>query len=407
MRPRLRIHIGPLVTHNQAVANPLILQHAWPLLRASWEVGAPQIRNRGTIAGNLITASPANDTITPLIAMDASVELRSSSSTRIIKMVDFFKGVRKTVIRPDEILTDILIPALTKGQKGSFYKQGLRKAQAISVVNAAVVIGLDNGIINKASITLGSVSPTIIHADEAEIFLLGKELNFKVIEETAKLAAKAATPIDDVRGSAAYRSYITEICVKRALRKLIPENNQDPVPEKPVLLWGNNNHKTSQLHDTSSHQKDSEISFKVNGKQLISTHSHNKTLLSLLRDEALMTGTKEGCGEGECGACTVILDGKAVSSCLILTGQIGGSEVLTIEGLEVDGNLDPLQQAFIDHHAIQCGFCTPGMLMSAKALLMHNPHPSREEIKTALEGNLCRCTGYEQIIEAIESVANK
>ncbi len=397
------IHIGPLVTHNHVVGSKLLQQYAVPLVQACWQIGAPQIRNRGTVAGNILTASPANDTITPLVAMDASVELRSSSSTRIIKMVDFFKGVRKTVIRPDEILTDILIPALTKGQKGSFYKQGLRKAQAISVVNAAVVIGLDNGIINKASITLGSVSPTIIHADEAEIFLLGKELNFKVIEETAKLAAKAATPIDDVRGSAAYRSYITEICVKRALRKLIPENNQDPVPEKPVLLWGNNNHKTSQLHDTPSHQKGSEISFKVNGKQIISTHSHNKTLLSLLRDEALMTGTKEGCGEGECGACTVYMDGKAVMSCLVPAPRAEGTEIITIEGLSHEGKLHPVQQSFIEEDAVQCGYCTPGFIMSAAKLLEEKSHPTEDEIKVAISGNLCRCTGYKKILKAIEN----
>jgi carbon-monoxide dehydrogenase small subunit len=149
------------------------------------------------------------------------------------------------------------------------------------------------------------------------------------------------------------------------------------------------------------------VTFIVNGKEVTLKVGPKERLLDTLREQLKLTGTKEGCSVGECGACTVILDGKAVSSCLILSGQIEGSEVLTIEGLEADGNLDPLQQAFIDHHAIQCGFCTPGMLMSAKALLIHNPHPSREEIKTALEGNLCRCTGYEQIIEAIESVANK
>ena len=149
------------------------------------------------------------------------------------------------------------------------------------------------------------------------------------------------------------------------------------------------------------------VTFMVNGKEVTLKVSPKERLLDTLREQLKLTGTKEGCSVGECGACTVILDGKAVSSCLILTGQIGGREVLTIEGLEVDGNLDALQQAFIDYHAIQCGFCTPGMLMSAKALLMHNPHPSREEIKTALEGNLCRCTGYEQIIEAIESVVKK
>lgn len=149
------------------------------------------------------------------------------------------------------------------------------------------------------------------------------------------------------------------------------------------------------------------VTFKVNGKKVTLNIKPKERLLDTLRNQLKLTGTKEGCGIGECGACTVILNGKAVHSCLILTGQLEGSEVLTVEGLEINGKLDPLQQAFIDYNAVQCGFCTPGMLMSAKALLMHNPHPTREEIKTALEGNLCRCTGYKQIIEAIESVTNK
>jgi carbon-monoxide dehydrogenase small subunit len=148
------------------------------------------------------------------------------------------------------------------------------------------------------------------------------------------------------------------------------------------------------------------LTLNVNGKEVNLKVGPKERLIDTLREQLNLTGTKEGCSIGECGACTVILNGEAVSSCLILTGQIGGSEVLTIEGLEVAGKLDPLQKAFIDYQAVQCGFCTPGMLMSAKALLMKNPHPGREEIKTTLEGNLCRCTGYEQIIEAIESVAN-
>src|SRR5665811_2534835 len=118
------------------------------------------------------------------------------------------------------------------------------------------------------------------------------------------------------------------------------------------------------------------VTFMVNGKEVTLKVSSKERLLDTLREQLKLSGTKEGCSVGECGACTVILDGKAVSSCLIHTGQIGGSEVLTIEGLEVDGNLDPLQQAFINYHAIQCGFCTSGMLMSAKALFIHNPHPS-------------------------------
>ncbi len=146
------------------------------------------------------------------------------------------------------------------------------------------------------------------------------------------------------------------------------------------------------------------INLTINGKKITLKVNPQERLIDTLRDRLKLTGTKEGCSIGECGACTVILNGKAVASCLVFTAQIDGSKILTVEGLEVGGKLDPLQQAFLDHHAVQCGFCTPGMLMSAKALLLKNPHPTREEIKTALEGNLCRCTGYEQIIEAIESV---
>lgn len=146
------------------------------------------------------------------------------------------------------------------------------------------------------------------------------------------------------------------------------------------------------------------VNLTVNRKKVVVEVDPGERLLDTLREKLKLTGVKEGCSIGECGACTVILDGQAVNSCLILTGQLNGSEIITVEGLEIEGKLDPLQQAFIDYQAVQCGFCTPGMLLSARALLNKNPQPTREEIKTAIEGNLCRCTGYEQIIEAIESV---
>lgn len=128
-------------------------------------------------------------------------------------------------------------------------------------------------------------------------------------------------------------------------------------------------------------------------------------LLDVIREELGLTGTKEGCGIGECGACTVIVDGKSVNSCLTLAASMEGKHITTIEGLMENDKLHPIQQAFIDHHALQCGFCTPGLILSAKALLDNNPNPTREEIKVGISGNLCRCTGYEQIIEAVEDVS--
>ena len=147
------------------------------------------------------------------------------------------------------------------------------------------------------------------------------------------------------------------------------------------------------------------ITLIVNGSQEVLDVEENKTLLSVLRNQLQLTGTKEGCGSGDCGACTVLMNGKAVNACLVLAMEADGQEITTIEGLGQTGNLHPLQRSFIAHGAIQCGFCTPGMVLAAKALLDENPHPTEEEIRKGLAGNLCRCTGYVKIIEAIQEVS--
>ena len=149
------------------------------------------------------------------------------------------------------------------------------------------------------------------------------------------------------------------------------------------------------------------ISFTLNGTQENREVRSNITLLRFLREQLGVMGVKSGCDTGECGACTVLLNGEPVNACLILAVEVDDCEVITVEGLSTDEQLDPLQQAFIDHNGIQCGFCTPGILISAKALLNRNPEPSRDEIKDALRGNLCRCTGYVRIIDAVEAAAKE
>ena len=147
------------------------------------------------------------------------------------------------------------------------------------------------------------------------------------------------------------------------------------------------------------------ITLKVNGTDHELAVNPNQTLADVIRYDIGLTGTKKGCEAGECGACTVIMDGRPINSCLVLAVQANGRTILTIEGVETDEGLHPVQKAFVDKGAIQCGFCTSGMILSAKALLDRNTHPTESEIRTAISGNLCRCTGYQKIVEAIESLS--
>ncbi len=401
-----RFHLGPLVTHNHCVNSKLIREFAYPLARAAWEVGAPQIRNRGTIAGNLITASPANDTITPLMGLSAEVKLRSLHGERVVPLKDFYTGVRTTIMRPDEMLIDVIFPSLQSNQRGTFTKLGLRNAQAISVVNISVILTVEDEQITDASITMGAVAPQIIHAHQAEELLVGRTLNDEAIEEAAILAQKEAAPINDLRGSSFYRKEMVRVCTMRGLRAIKDGSFLSDIPDHPILLWGSESRgHAPQLSEQTSHNSHSMIETRINGVGYTFASGYDKSLLRLLREDANLIGTKEGCAEGECGACTVFLDGVAVMSCLVPAPRAHLADIVTIEGLAQEGQLHPVQQAFIDESAVQCGYCTPGFIMSAAKLLEERAEPSIDEIKHAITGNLCRCTGYYSIIRAIEHAA--
>lgn len=388
------ISMGALATHNDVIASPACVARALPLAQACWEVGAPQIRTRATVAGNVVTASPANDTIAPLLAMDAEIVLASVRGERVVPLGDFYTGLRRTTLAPDELLREIRVPAFQENQRGIFLKLGLRDAQAISVLNVAMVLTLEGEIVADARVALGCVAPTVIRAASAERFLRGKRLDVGTCGSAGEFATADAGPIDDLRGSAQYRRDTVRALVAHGLERLAAGTQGDGWMTHPILL---------EVPDPPAPLPSTwdVVRSTINGRPYDLPGAVRKTLLDALREDAGLTGTKEGCAEGECGACTVWLNGQAVMSCLVPAAQAHGGDITTIEGLAVDGQLHPLQQAFVECGAVQCGFCIPGMLMAGAKLLDECSHPTDEQIRAALGGNICRCTGYRKILDAV------
>jgi carbon-monoxide dehydrogenase medium subunit len=316
----------------------------------------------------------------------------------VVPLNQFYPGFRRTALQPDELVRDIRFAGLKPDQRGLFQKLGLRRAQAISVINVAMVVTLEGETVRRARITLGCLAPTIVHATSAETFLQGRTLSAAVCAEAGRLACADASPIDDLRGSAGYRTLTLQSLVSHGLGRIAQGSQANGLPEAPILLDSGYRHE----HDRPFA---GEIYTTINDHPVVLSGAVGKTLLAALREDAGLTGTKEGCAEGECGACTVWLDGQAVMGCLGPAPQAHNAVVTTIEGLAGVNRLHPLQQAFVDHGAVQCGYCIPGMLMAGAKLLHERPHPSLDETQVALSGNICRCTGYRKILDAVTAAA--
>lgn len=400
------IHVGALVTHNQVASSPIIQTYARCLAEASYLVGSPQIRNRGTVAGNVITASPANDTISPLIVLNAELVLVSKQGERRLKVEDFYTGVRLTKLKNTEICCEIIIPSQPSESFSTFYKYALRNAQAISLVNAAVSIETHEDRINQVRIAVGAVAPTVIRLKNMESAITGKKLSDMQLFDFT-VAAKEIFPISDIRSSDQFRCEMVQVIVKRCFEALACTDGINHVsPVHPITLTGANQSPPQPITSTHLIDEKEPIISRINGKEYIFQNAYQKSLLDLVRDDAGLIGSKEGCAEGECGACTMYLDGKAVMSCLVPAPKAHLAEITTIEGIAAGENLHPVQEAFITEGAVQCGYCTPGFIMSAVKLLEERQNPTESEIKEAITGNLCRCTGYYKIIRAIEKAAS-
>jgi xanthine dehydrogenase iron-sulfur cluster and FAD-binding subunit A len=408
------ILLGANVTFRQIKESALLRDQARVLAEAAASVGALQIQTVATLAGNLVSALPAADGSVALVALDAEVQVTNPAGPTWRPVAELFLAPGQSAVDPRrEMITAIRFPAALPHQGSAWERIGRRRALVLPILNCAVNLALDaSGQRISGPGSAWGRSPRCPFAPAAP------SRSWPAPRRRRRsLPGPAPWPPRNpthAPASCAPRASIASRCCPCSsaagwpappskpapARRPAPERRPAPLrrpPEAPPTL---------ARRSVSDMQPDLyTLNMTVNGRPVSIQVEADELLVDALRERLGLTGTKIGCNEGECGACTVLLDDQPVLSCLLPALRAQGRDVLTVEGLRQGDQLHPLQEAFIDHGAVQCGYCTPGFLLSAKALLDRNPQPSRDEIKEAIAGNLCRCTGYVKIVEAIEAVA--
>ena len=393
------IRIGARVTMTTILGDERIRRWFPALLEAAAVVGSIQIRNRATLVGNVCNASPAADTVPVLLVHGAVANITGPAGERRVPLSEFFVGPGRTVLEGGELVVSLDLPIPSGPVGAAFGRLTRRRGVDLAVINLCVL--LEAG--RPARMAFGAVAPTPILSVDTTGALDGSTEWTDASERALASMLMSTKPISDVRGGRDYRAAMLPVLARRAwqtarLRLSEPATRESATSEPPTREPATHEAAT---HEPANREPASPRPLRVNAHDYPVSAPAHQTLLDLLRDSLRLTGTKECCAEGECGACTVLVDGEAVCSCLVMAAETAGHEITTIEGLASGGRLDPLQAAFVESGAVQCGFCIPGMIMSARALLDLNPQPTREEVQDALSGNLCRCGGYSRIVDAV------
>ena len=373
------VRIGAMTRHRELLESELLAARLPIFTDAERVIADPVVRNRGTIGGALCQADPAEDLSAVCAAVDARMVIRGPDGERRCR---YARVPPRTVPRPpsaaNEMLIEVRVP-LRPGS-GSAYEKVDRRVGDWAVAAAGASVTRDRRDDRRGPASRSPRSARVSPRREAERALIGKQPSDELFNEAARLAAGACSPITDQRGSAEYKRHVAGVLTQRALR--------------------------------SAHRARTEgagvmqVTVSVNGREHTRDVEPRMLLVHFLRDELGLTGTHWGCDTSNCGTCVVLMDGEPVKSCTVLAATAAGHEIRTVEGLEVDGVLDPVQQGFTEEHGLQCGFCTPGMMLTARALLDRNAESHRRrEIREAISGQICRCTGYSTIVRSIRWAA--
>ncbi len=375
------IRFGALASHAAIAANDNVRARFTALADACAIVGSHATRAQGTIGGNLMNASPAMETGGPLLCLGASVTLRGPAGTRWVAVDDLWAGPGATTAHGDELLVTIDVPAPAAGTGSAYVRLEYRRQMEIAVVGATAVVTVTDGSVADARVAMTALSPTIRRVPEAEAALAG-------------IGRRRSCGCRGSRGG----GHRGDADLGRARVGGLPA--RDGCRDRPP------GDRAGSRTGARGGVVKVAATLAVNGISYPVELDPGTSLLTAVRDVVGLTGSKEGCDDSECGACMMLLDGEPVNACSYLALQAEGAEITTVEGLASGDTLAPLQAAFLELGGVQCGFCTPGMLISATALLQANPHPSEDEVRIGLSGNLCRCTGYDGIVKAVLAVAD-
>ena len=413
------IRIGPLTSFSHITRDPLIRKYIGVLGEAVDMVGGPQIRNIGTIGGNTCNGVTSADSASTLFAWDAVIELTGPEGVRRIPIRDFYIRAGKVDLRPAEIQTGILIRRESyEGYQGHYIKYAMRNAMDIATLGCSVNVKLsdDRKTFTDIRIAYGVAGPVPMRAVHAEAAGKGLPVTEDSIEKISSTVLEDVTPRDSWRASKAFREHISKVLCKRALEEAVKRaesgTEQETDQEREADIRDGNirgcadNSGDNRIQTGNSQYK--LIRCRINGVDREAVVDVRASLTDMLRNDYSLTSVKKGCEVGECGACNVIIDGECYNSCIYLAAWADGKEIRTLEGLMgPNGELSDIQQAFIDEAAVQCGFCTPGVIMSAVEILESGKEYTRDELRKLLSGHLCRCTGYENILNAVEKTMRK